>query len=55
MKNMSLIVTFVNVKSLTKKRNIAFYMNVDIFQENQHKLRAYICVKSNENNNNCSK
>ena len=30
-KNMSLIVTFVNVKSLTKKKNIAFYMNINIF------------------------
>ena len=30
MKNMSLIVTFVNVKNLIKK-NITFYMNVDIF------------------------
>ena len=51
---MSLIVTFVNVKSLIKK-NIAFYMNVDIFQEDQHKLRAHVCVKNNENDNDCLK
>ena len=30
-KNISLIVTFVNVKSSTEKKNIAFYMNIDIF------------------------
>ena len=52
---MSLIVTFVNVKSLTKKKNIAFYMNVNIFQEDRHKLRAHVCVRNNENDDNCSK
>ena len=30
-KDILLIVIFVSVKSLIKKKNIAFYMNVDIF------------------------
>ena len=52
---MSLTVTFVNVKNLTEKKNITFYMNVDIFQENRYKLRAYVCVKNNENDDDCLK
>ena len=51
MKNMSLIVTFVNIKNSIKK-NITFYINVNIFQENQHKLRAHVCVKNNKNDEN---
>ena len=54
-KDMSLIMTFVNVKSLTEKKNIAFYINIDIFQKNWHRLRAHVCVKNNKNNDNCSK
>ena len=55
MKNMSLTMTFVSVKSSTKKKNIAFYMNINIFQEDRHKLRAHACVQNNENDDNYSK
>ena len=51
---MLLTVIIVSDESSTKK-NFTFYISVDIFQKNRHKLCAHVFVRNNENNDDYSK
>ena len=52
---MLLAVTIVSDESSTEKKNLTFYMNVDIFQKDRYKLCTHVFVKSNESDDDCLK